>query len=357
MRSASIQEKKALIKDVFGEVYFGWSYVYRLTKLDKETVIRELSYLLGDLKLKSSFFVRLYEDDSAIAVVKFWNAPKTLMRRHGVLRKGWLVTPTEVLLYEFKSRYQRKIETKIISKIAKDEYSQFKPLANSLLEYWKKKRNLMIVKKARELPEIKGVKLYEREDLWPPCMRVLLARLRATGYLQHGERLQLGLFLKKLGMPVDEQMKFWYKFAVDNVGMSWEEFERKGGYYIKHIYGLVGSKKDYNAPKCDTIIAKYFCAFRHLTAEELKEYLKSIYNVPKKLLGELLKLARDKSPKKACTMLLSFLSGKKIEKDIQHPLQFVRIMYYSTKKGGKNKGASSNASESSDVRDKSEGSS
>jgi len=175
-------------------------------------------------------------------------------------------------------------------------------------------------------------------------MRILLSRLESTGYLAHGERLQLGLFLKRLGMSLDEQLQFWYKFAVDNVGMSWEEFEKKGGYYIKHIYGVVGSKKDYEAPKCETIIAKYFCPFKALSSTQIKDIILSLHqNVNEKVLQKILEKTRLGEPTVACALYLSIVAKRRfrIEK-ISHPLQFIRLAYLAEKRkrAGKNENTS-----------------
>lgn len=82
----------------------------------------------------------------------------------------------------------------------------------------------------------------QRIDCYPPCIYELLTNLQSKGHLAHMENWQLGTFLKKVGMSIEEQKQFWYKNSIDNVGQSYEEFEKKVGYQIEHIYGLAGGE-------------------------------------------------------------------------------------------------------------------
>ena len=344
-KNCSFNEKLLILKDLFGDILIGWGEITGYFNLSKDTIWQEFFYLVKDYYAKSrkdtSHLISSFlNNDLGVVAVRFWSAPRLLKRKRGILVNGWIITWTDFLFREAKWKFQKKLEEHIIKLISEKKSGSERLLSledaiKEIIDYWRKKRDVVA---PRVSISIKGEKLYERDDLWPLCMRILLSRLSTTGYLQHGERLQLGLFLKRLGMSLEEQLQFWYKFAVDNVGMSWDEFEKKGGYYIRHIYGVVGSRKDYEAPKCDTIISKYFCPFKTLQTEQLKEIISSLYpGFDEKVIKEILHLARIGEPKKACLKLLSSLVNKKLKmEEILHPLQFVRIVYSFEKRRKKN---------------------
>ncbi len=351
---AKLSDKLSIIRDLFGDFILGWSEVTSFFNTNKDEIWQEIYYLVKDhfkkKKELSTIFNTVYNSENGIIAVRFWEAPRLVKRKRGILRRGWLITFTDYLIKEIKWKFQKKLE-KHIKKLIEEKRKGsekllvLKDVMIELMDYWRSKRD--IISPRREFA-FKGKKLYERPDLWPLCMRMLLSRLESTGYLTHGERLQLGLFLKRLGMTLEEQMEFWYKFSVDNVGMSWEEFNKKGGYHVKHIYGVVGSRKDYEAPKCETIISKYFCPFKNLSTAQLRDVLRSYHkDIDEKVLRDIIEKARLGEPTQACKLHLFHVAGRRYKiEGITHPLQFVRLAFMS--KRGKKREDSANAGENSE---------
>jgi len=337
---AKLSEKLMILRDLFGDFILGWGEVTSFFNTSKDEIWQEIYYLVKDHYKKkkdlTNLFNTVYNSENGVIAVRFWEAPRLIKRKRGILRKGWLITFTDYLIRELKWKFQKKLEKHIKKLIEEKRQGSEKLLVlqdimNELMEYWRSKRD--IVSPKREFA-LKGKKLYERPELWPLCMRMLLSRLESTGYLPHGERLQLGLFLKRLGMTLEEQMEFWYKFSVDNVGIPWDEFEKKGGYHIRHIYGVVGSRKDYEAPKCETIISKYFCPYKNLSSAQLREVLRSFHpDMDEKILRNILEKARLGEATQACKLHLFYVSkrGYKLD-EITHPLQFVRLAFMSRRR-------------------------
>ncbi|KAG8901050.1 hypothetical protein FRB99_005592 [Tulasnella sp. 403] len=79
---------------------------------------------------------------------------------------------------------------------------------------------------------------------WPMCMRHLHETMRKDRHLKHYGRLQYGLFLKAVGMSVEEAMVFWRKsFST----VTDDKFNKEYRYNIRHSYGLEGKRANYPA--------------------------------------------------------------------------------------------------------------
>lgn len=77
---------------------------------------------------------------------------------------------------------------------------------------------------------------------YPICMRNLHKTLRRDKHLRHYGRLQYGLFLKGIGLDVDQALIFW-RSAFANT--SDEKFRKEYQYNIRHSYGLEGGRRNY----------------------------------------------------------------------------------------------------------------
>ncbi|MGQ4892524.1 MAG: hypothetical protein ACP6IP_08560 [Candidatus Njordarchaeia archaeon] len=296
--------------------------------------------------------IRFIGDEDLIAV-KFEYVPSLVRRRIGLLHKGWLILPLGLLKWEIKRIFQNELSHRVKKleemKETDERYDVFKAVSEWILDYWKSKR--VPFRTTLEDLSFKGGKLYKLEKFFPPCMRILMNKLRATGYLNHGERLQLGLFLKRLGMTLEEQLQFWYQIAVDNVGLSWDEFDKKAGYIIRHIYGKVGSMKDYEVPKCETIIKKYFCPFEAFNAEELKQNLNSIESIDDDTYNRIISFVKEQKYQSACSVFLSKLIKRRYNKPMSHPLLFFRIMFKMHKKNNKDSDKNRDINEKGEVHE------
>lgn len=113
---------------------------------------------------------------------------------------------------------------------------------------------------------------------FPLCMRQLHEQLRAAHHLKHGGRLQYGLFLKGIGVTLEDSLKFW-RDEFTKI-MEIDKFEKSYAYNVRYNYGKEGSKKNYSPFSCLRIINEnvgpgdcHGCPYKHCDASNLKNKL------------------------------------------------------------------------------------
>ncbi|KAI0797895.1 DNA primase large subunit [Abortiporus biennis] len=118
---------------------------------------------------------------------------------------------------------------------------------------------------------------------FPMCMRNLHECLKRDHHLKHFGRLQYGLFLKVLGLSIEEAIAFWRK-SFSNIPD--DKFNKEYRYNIRHSYGLEGKRANYAAKSCQQILCNdqpgsqdsHGCPYRHFSADNLQTALLSLYS-------------------------------------------------------------------------------
>ncbi|XP_072181027.1 DNA primase large subunit-like [Diadema setosum] len=109
---------------------------------------------------------------------------------------------------------------------------------------------------------IQGSQLDSLHHFFPPCMRHLHRMLRKKHRLRHFSRVQYTLFLKEIGLPVDDAIQLWKSEYSQPSGChgstggcqhSWARDWKRYTYNIRHLYGLEGSRTNYRAHSCRSI--------------------------------------------------------------------------------------------------------
>lgn len=98
-----------------------------------------------------------------------------------------------------------------------------------------------------------------KKQLLPPCILLSLNSLYTNHRLAHDPRYRLTLFLKEVGVPLDQTlMLFKQEYSkCGNAGSTcthtWEEHCKKIEYNVQHTYGKLGSKRNYQMTSCAVI--------------------------------------------------------------------------------------------------------
>ncbi|OQR87344.1 DNA primase [Achlya hypogyna] len=137
----------------------------------------------------------------------------------------------------------------------------------------------------------------------PLCMKSLHHALKTQSHLKHGGRMQYGLFLKGIGLEMEDALTFWRNVFCKK--MNVDDFNKKYAYNIRHNYGKEGKRKDYTPFNCMKIITAdppkagdyHGCPFRHFDEHHLRASLRGINEVEKE---SIVQLAKSKNYQVAC---------------------------------------------------------
>ncbi len=263
-----------------------------------------------------------------LVCVHFSQVPWMVSNRKGYLRKGWVVSNEVSFRGSLKRAFERQFQKEIEK--AQNRLGIREDIDQAVQEIENKLSKHTQIRPQFSGIEFEGRDLQSHPEVFPPCIISLFFEFEQTGRLTHVHRLQLGFFLKKIGMTVEDQLLYWFEKSVDNVGVNFENFQRTSGYQIRHLYGLEGGRKDYEMPKCSTIATGYFCPFVHLTPNILSQFLKENYLTQKKgrefsekQLQRLISLSSN-NPTQACTEYFRYIYRRLPYRKIVHPLQWTR---------------------------------
>ena len=160
---------------------------------------------------------------------------------------------------------------------------------------------------------------------FPLCMRTMHENLQYSHHLKHTGRIQYGLFLKGIGMSVEEALVFWRQsFSKVNE----DKFAKEYRYNIRYNYGLEGSRKNYKPYSCQQILTGtppgagecHGCPYKHYNKDNLNAALAKMGINDSKTLKEVNDSIASKHFHVACTKVFEVTNPNVVLKEsISHP--------------------------------------
>lgn len=158
---------------------------------------------------------------------------------------------------------------------------------------------------------------------YPMCMRSLHEALRINHHLKNFGRIQYGLFIKGIGVSLEDALRFWREAFSQKIDS--DKFEKQYAYSIRHIYGKEGKQTNYTPLGCNKIISNivgpgeyHGCPYRHMDQNMLRQKL-SAYGIPDFDAKEVIELAKEGHYSLACTRYFQALHKQPPEQPIFHP--------------------------------------
>ena len=161
----------------------------------------------------------------------------------------------------------------------------------------------------------------------PLCMSSMLAGLDRDKHLKHKGRLQLGLFLKGAGLPLDEAMRFWR----DGFGnLAGDDFDKRYAYGVRFNYGKEGKRADYTPYSCVKIVTTPVdagdcagCPYKTQAPDVLANLLSSRLKLGAGDVSAVVARARQGHYQLACASAWEAVhGGKELDSGVNHPNQY-----------------------------------
>ncbi|XP_067006911.2 DNA primase large subunit isoform X2 [Anabrus simplex] len=161
---------------------------------------------------------------------------------------------------------------------------------------------------------------------FPLCMRQIHEHIRANHHARHGGRMQYGLFLKGIGVSLEDSLRFWREEFTKI--MELDKFEKQHAYNVRHNYGKEGKRTNYTPYSCIKIIMSsvgpgdhHGCPFRHNDLAVLKQQMHS-YNLPPLGIQEVAEYVSRGHYQLACGKYFELTHGVSLDSGINHPNQY-----------------------------------
>merc|ERR1719193_1338136 len=167
------------------------------------------------------------------------------------------------------------------------------------------------------------------EQHFPLCMHSLQSNLVNQHHLKYKARIQYGLFLKGIGMTLEDSIRFWRTELTKRGEVDVDKFEKEYAYGIRYNYGKEGKKKNWQPWDCMRIIMEnvgagenHGCPFRHHEGRVLRKHLEQPGLKPQDI-DAIMRKVNDGHFQVACGMHFSALHARDLTTGTtNHPNQW-----------------------------------
>ncbi|KAJ5508884.1 DNA primase large subunit eukaryotic/archaeal [Penicillium freii] len=230
-------------------------------------------------------------DDETWYKVDWEKVPELIERRSVFLKKGKAYVPgreqLSMIMAEFTARLERALELTSRALPRLDEDDRLTPILNHLSKNFGSAES--VYSEGEGYVDGSPITASSIDQLaqqhFPLCMKSLHVNLRKNNHLKHFGRLQYTLFLKGIGLSLEECILFWRQGFK---GKTDDEFNSQYKYNIRHAYGEVGGDvnrrgKGYTPYSCQKILGDsnpgigqtHGCPYRHYSVDNLVGFLQA----------------------------------------------------------------------------------
>lgn len=111
-------------------------------------------------------------------------------------------------------------------------------------------------------------------------MRIMHDHLKTAHHLKNNARLQYGLFLKGIGVTLEDSIEFWRTELTKKEDINEDKFNKTYLYHINYNYGKVGRRVNYRPLGCNKLITEpvgpgevHGCPYKNMDTDNLTNKL------------------------------------------------------------------------------------
>ncbi|KAF8936249.1 hypothetical protein BGZ58_004419 [Dissophora ornata] len=272
--------------------------------------------LLRD-KLRASSFKPQDVDNETYYEVDFERVVGLVGRRQVYVQAGKAYVPladrAALVLDEFKEHLSHALDVTGGELSNMDEDNRLMPVLNNInKQYLGKEFTTSAIAGEIQAQDVESLKIH-----MPLCMEHLHNELRQEKHIRHFGRMQYGLFLKGIGLSLEQALIFW-QMAFEK--LTPEQFNKQYAYNVRHSYGMEGKRTDYTPYSCRYIIQNnapgpgdhHGCPFRHFSAPNLRATMTS-HQVDDFDTEDIIGLVQGKHYQLACTRYYEVTRAKMLD--------------------------------------------
>ncbi|EKD21078.1 uncharacterized protein L3040_000883 [Drepanopeziza brunnea f. sp. 'multigermtubi'] len=341
--------------------------------LDWETVSDdERREYAEELRAAGGGYPKRIEEESYFKV-DWERVPELVEHRRVFVKGGKAYVPGKeqlsMVVAEFTTRLEKALEMTSRALPRLDEDDRLTPiLAHLSQNFTTPDANYSSSATALPGADISARNIDTLSSSFPLCMQNLHRSLRRDAHLKHYGRLQYTLFLKGIGLNLEECLVFWrssFSKITDDV------FNKEYRYNVRHAYGDVGGDSNrrgngYSPFSCQKILTEHppgpgeahGCPYRHFSVDNLTGLLQAVGIKDQEVLRG---VKEDKEKMKyhlACNRVFDYVHKQEIKRvkddgtwttsqleTLVHPNEYFKRSYLL-----KNLGKSSTEEEKADVQ-------
>lgn len=265
--------------------------------------------------------------------IPFEEALELVRTRRVFIQDGFCYCSTNEMITIISSKFRlelsRSLATMFNSLPQFDENNRLQPIFSTIYYNLVKDRKTNRNMNNGEREQIRPDMIDELAiQSFPPCMRNTHELLRLNHHLKHYGRLHYGLFLKGIGLSLEDALSFFREEFIQS--MTPEKFQKEYSYNIRYNYGKEGKRVNLSAFSCAKIINgnapgfgdSHGCPFKHFDTSNLTKLLKK-HNIDDENIKEMIDLAKQQKQTAACSCYFTCKNKNvQLQQEIYHPNQY-----------------------------------